>query len=371
MNSNHLPPSLDSWTVFFLLAAGQGIVFAIALFLKDEKNKTANRLLGCFTLAFALSLVDYVGYWTRYNSYFPLVRGFYEYMVFLFGPLFWLYFKAVFNKIARWDYLHLFAPLLFAVLKLAGWQNWFVSPTQFMEFQAILMVVHISIYGLMAKGSFRQENKSQAVNTYQKKWFATLLTLYGGFILGWVVYFLMVNTIWFSLLLDYSIALAMTVFIYTTAFLGYKRPEIFQGASYSSILMSEKYANSTLTATAAESLMKKIEMAMLESKPFLDASLRLTNFSSDIGASPHHVSQAINMKAGKSFPDYVNQFRLQYAKELLARSNGHEMMVTEAMYAAGFNNKTSFNRLFKEDTGMTPSAYKASMKKEQPNVLVN
>ncbi|MBK8563585.1 MAG: AraC family transcriptional regulator [Saprospiraceae bacterium] len=368
MNSNALPPSLDTWTIFFLFAAAQGLFFAIALFWHQTENKTANRLLGCFTLAFAFSLVDYVGFWTRYNTYFPSIRGFYEYLVFLFGPLLWLYFKAVFGQIKRQDWYHISAPLFFLMLKIASWQTWFPSQNLFLTFQAILMISHISIYGWLSLRYLQMQTNARNISDAQRKWYWMLLSLYGGFLLGWVVYFLLVNTPLFSLLLDYTIALAMTIFIYTAAFLGYKRPEIFQGMAFPAIFQSEKYVNSTLTPAAAESLMRKIEKAMNESKPYLDSSLRLSNFSSQVTASPHHVSQAINMKAGKSFPDYVNCFRFEHAKALLTQSNGHEAMVTEAMYAAGFNNKTSFNRIFKEQTGMTPTEYKASLKKEPAKI---
>ncbi len=362
MNTNTLPPSLDTWTIFFLFAAGQGILFAIALFMRHEENKTANRLLGCFTLAFALSLVDYVGFWTRYNTYYPWASGFYEYLVFLFGPLLWLYFKAVFGQLHRKNWFHLLAPFAFYLLKVADWQTWFPTSNAFLTTQATLMILHLSIYSMLSARFLRRQEKEEGINAMQKRWYKLLMALYGGFILGWVVYFLLVNTPLFSLLLDYSIALAMTVFIYTTSFLGYKRPEIFQGIAYPKIFQPDKYLSSTLTATAVESLMRKIETVMEESKPYLDSSLRLSVLASQLEASPHHVSQVINMKTGKSFPDYINAFRFEHAKSLLSKTNGHEVKVTEAMYAAGFNNKTSFNRIFKEQTGHTPTEYKAMLK---------
>ncbi len=55
-----------------------------------------------------------------------------------------------------------------------------------------------------------------------------------------------------------------------------------------------------------------------------------------------------------TFTDYLNQFRINKAKQLLLTDH----TVTEACYASGFENLSYFNKSFKRWTGENPSAFK-------------
>ena len=57
-----------------------------------------------------------------------------------------------------------------------------------------------------------------------------------------------------------------------------------------------------------------------------------------------------------SFSDYVTRIRLEHACALLKNS---ERSIIEISYESGFNNVTYFNRVFKSEFGITPTAYKA------------
>ena len=55
------------------------------------------------------------------------------------------------------------------------------------------------------------------------------------------------------------------------------------------------------------------------------------------------------------FRTYINQLRLSEAKKLLEHT---DLKINEIMCASGFNNQSSFNRIFTEETGMTPRDYR-------------
>jgi len=60
-------------------------------------------------------------------------------------------------------------------------------------------------------------------------------------------------------------------------------------------------------------------------------------------------------KAAKvTYTDFVNQYRVTYAKKLLLQQRN----VTEACYHSGFENLSYFNRAFKKIAGESPSIYK-------------
>lgn len=364
MNDNNIPPpSLDTWTSFFLLAAGQGIFLACVLFFHKKGNRRANALLGAFVLFFALSLVDYVGFWTRYNMYFPKLRAFYEYLIFFFGPLIFLYFKSVYGKnFSRFDWLHFTGPLGFLLLRRLKWWEWLPTERPFLDGQAIIFISHLLCYGIaswlflskIAKPSVI-ENSGQATH---RGWHFTLLALYFGFILGWIVYFLLTRTPYFTLFHDYSISLAMTIFIYAVGYLGFRQPEIFSGKTWPQVFQPQKYQSSSLTPSAAKSLLEKLTAHMETEKPYLDNDLRITHLSEILDVSIHHLSQVINENLGKSFPEFVNEYRVEAARKMLANPAFSDQFVIDIAYASGFNNKTSFNKAFKQQTGLSPTQFR-------------
>lgn len=73
------------------------------------------------------------------------------------------------------------------------------------------------------------------------------------------------------------------------------------------------------------------------------------------GFSVYHFSRIFKEATGKSFLEYINEFRIKQSEKYLSSANA---TVAEAAYAAGFNSIATFNRLFKEIKGCTPSEYK-------------
>lgn len=55
-----------------------------------------------------------------------------------------------------------------------------------------------------------------------------------------------------------------------------------------------------------------------------------------------------------TYTDFVNQYRITYAKKLLLQDRN----VTEACYESGFENLSYFNRAFKKISGVSPSVFK-------------
>lgn len=88
--------------------------------------------------------------------------------------------------------------------------------------------------------------------------------------------------------------------------------------------------------------------------------LTLNQLSDLSGMSPRDISRAINLVAGISFNDYINQHRIEQIKQaLLAEGNTKASInLTELAFAAGFSSKATFNQSFKKATGMTPSEFR-------------
>jgi len=73
-----------------------------------------------------------------------------------------------------------------------------------------------------------------------------------------------------------------------------------------------------------------------------------------LGVSANYVSQTLNQTMQTSFFEYVNNARVEAAKEKLLNNDG---TVLEIAMAVGFNARSSFYKAFKASTGMTPGEY--------------
>jgi AraC-like DNA-binding protein len=70
----------------------------------------------------------------------------------------------------------------------------------------------------------------------------------------------------------------------------------------------------------------------------------------------------INLCFHQNFSDFVNLLRIEEAKSLLVRDGGKKNIL-DILLEAGFNSKSSFNTIFKEKTGMSPSQYRRSLQR--------
>jgi AraC-like DNA-binding protein len=97
---------------------------------------------------------------------------------------------------------------------------------------------------------------------------------------------------------------------------------------------------------------------MLNDKPYLDPDLSLDQLATQLQIKPRVLSQIINETLKKNFFDFVNYYRIEEAKHIFDHPEDPKITVLEVLYQVGFNSKSSFNTIFKKETGLTPSAYR-------------
>jgi len=84
--------------------------------------------------------------------------------------------------------------------------------------------------------------------------------------------------------------------------------------------------------------------------------LTLDDVASFSGFSRFYISRSFKKQTGYSFKDYLCQKRLQVAMDLLIRSN---KPMREVVVESGFRSVATFNRVFREKKGCTPTQYRA------------
>lgn len=90
---------------------------------------------------------------------------------------------------------------------------------------------------------------------------------------------------------------------------------------------------------------------------YQNPDLTLAELARHLGLTPNAASALVNAGLGVSFTDWVNGYRLAEVERRLLTADVQRFTVLALAFDAGFNSKTTFNRVFKEKTGLTPSAY--------------
>lgn len=124
-----------------------------------------------------------------------------------------------------------------------------------------------------------------------------------------------------------------------------------------------KYAKSGLDAAHMQDYMQRLSTIMVDERHFLEPNLTLPRLADTVGCSVNHLSQVINSGFGMSFFDYINQYRVAHAKELLTASGGQNGAVLNIAFSVGFNSNSAFYAAFKKHVGQTPAQYRSSQAK--------
>ena len=112
--------------------------------------------------------------------------------------------------------------------------------------------------------------------------------------------------------------------------------------------------------SANDELLNRIRQLMEQQQLYLNSDLKLEDVASALGLNRSYVSDCINSHTGDSFSQFVNGYRIEYAKSMLR--NQPDTKVTSLYLSAGFSSEQSFYRNFKSFTGMTPKEWIASQK---------
>jgi AraC-like DNA-binding protein len=89
---------------------------------------------------------------------------------------------------------------------------------------------------------------------------------------------------------------------------------------------------------------------------FRDPELSLDGLARRLGTNTSYLSRAFNEGLGLGFADVIGGLRVDWLQQRLAAGATEDLL--ELALQAGFASKTSFNRVFKARTGMTPSAWR-------------
>jgi len=144
-------------------------------------------------------------------------------------------------------------------------------------------------------------------------------------------------------------------------FVALNNPEFFRGVNSELKPIKEVVSEEKSTPKFSEEKNKEIEALkdfMVKNEPYLDSSLTIQNLAEQVNMPVKDLSTLINLYMDKHFFDFVNEYRIEKAIQILKDPSQKQLTVLEILYQVGFNSKSSFNTSFKKYTGKTPTDFR-------------
>ncbi len=367
-------------TVFVIL------LFASFLLTVQTKSKLANRLFASLLLLSAFDLSSFFS-----ENYFDTNLSFEVFRMtasLLIMPVFFLYVKAVCYSDFRLkqEDLALIIPFVFANLILIPrfyFANEIESTYVFEHFRQMSEIQFfyvlselqyffyiILIFRILKKYKETYSENYTNSNNSSYKWLFQMTVL-----------FLMAHTfVFFKSLIRYTdynallnssnviigiIALIISCWFVLKAL---NNPDLFKGVDSNMLLVNDMLNKKVVLVdtilpenpkpTEIISQIEQVRKHVSENEPYLDPTLTIQELSKQVNIPVRDLSILINHHMDKHFFDFINEYRIEKAKEILKDDSKSKVTILEILYEVGFNSKSSFNTAFKKHTNQTPTAFR-------------
>ncbi len=353
--------------------------FFAGLLISTKKPATvANRLMAAWLSLICIELIS-----ALINITVLEVYSFY-FIGFTYGPLLYLYVKFMTDQDRKFNWLALahFIPFLvfFAVsvifrsVPLMKDLRTFFAPDRFISLRIVYgtcFFLSVTVYSVLAFIDIgkHQDNLKNLISytsgVVTLNWLKVVsISFYIAFLLLFILGGL--NMIGNFIPFDpyFVIFGFITLFSFVYSFYGIKQPVIFgevvkEKAGRKNV--TEKYLRSGLKDNQAEKYLNKLISFMETSKPFLDRDLTIHDLSAMTGILRHHITQVLNEKYKRNFFTFINEYRVKEVIERFSNPKFNHYTILAIALDAGFNSKTTFNSIFKSQTGQTPSKYREKL----------
>ncbi len=125
---------------------------------------------------------------------------------------------------------------------------------------------------------------------------------------------------------------------------------------------SQEFKKNILKVLELENFDQTLTALMDKEKPYLKSRLTVDDLALSLNIPSHHLSMFLNDSLKKNFFDFINRYRIKELKEKLKDPRYKNITILGIALECGFNSKASMNRIFKNQTGQTPSKYLQSIK---------
>jgi len=366
------------------IAVFVSLLLALFLLTVKTENKLANRLFAWFII---FSAIDFTGLFTysfpqKYAD-LELIRST---ICLLEMPLIYLYVLAVCYNDFRLKWKHLVYTLPFVVMNLVLVPRFYsqsgITKEQFIAhfnqmpevyfFQILIEIQYwfyiISIFFVLKKYRkiYLENYTNPGYSTY--KWLFQMNCVFAVMHSITASKNLLRYTasrdvfLWGNVLMVCAALVVICWFVMKAL----NHPELFRGINSNIALTKDLLPKESVVAPekvndqdeVTSSKILALKNYMTEKESYLDPSLTIQELSNQINIPVRDLSVLINHHMDQHFFDFVNEYRIQKAMNILKDQYKSQLTVLEILYEVGFNSKSSFNTSFKKYTNLTPTAYR-------------
>ena len=109
--------------------------------------------------------------------------------------------------------------------------------------------------------------------------------------------------------------------------------------------------------SSSSELVQRLKRLIEDDRVFTDCEVTLDSLAERMDMAPFEMTRLLHREMHTSFYALVNRYRVEEVKKKLSAPDTRHYTLLAIAYECGFNSKSTFNRVFKEHTGVTPSAY--------------
>jgi len=344
-----------------LLGFIQGTIGVVLLW-RSSKRYAPNRILAAILALISLACLNsyfFHAAWFRRNNFLEALHAIIPLVIIMpVGPLLFFYVRGI--SISKKDRRHFlpvfidFVPYLTALIYITGhflkvFRNGSSAWVDFIDgynaFADVPRWLSISVYLFAA---WRIRSKAP-------RWLSELLAGFAAFQVIFLLY-----------LVPYLLPGTNIRFLQTVGWYPVMVPlvALVYWMTFKAWLFAQQYKLPGRTVTSElQAVMASLNEMMAREKLYLDPQLQIAQVAEKTGLPTRIISTAINTCLGQNFNYWVSSYRVEAFKQRILQAE-HSLTLAGIARECGFSSDTTFQRTFKQFTGMVPTAYKAHIKSQ-------
>ena len=126
-----------------------------------------------------------------------------------------------------------------------------------------------------------------------------------------------------------------------------------------------KYEGYQLDDEIAAAYAKEARDLMEKEKLYRNPYLTLPELAKKLKLSANTLSQVLNGYCGQTFYNFVNTYRVEEVISMMRDPKNDGKSILKLSIEAGFNTKSTFNNIFKKQTGLTPVEFRKNISNQE------
>ena len=371
-----------------LLGTMQGFIVSTLLF-SSKKSVYSNRILS--KLIFLMALASFKLYaslqgWFDYSGWTRVLEAIVPMVIVMpMGPLIFFYIRSFVDpqfRISGKERVHFYpiiidlVPQIMALIYIVALISGAIKPNSlvfgfnlgtliddynvYADIPRWISITAYLIFSIRFLNDLKRKNDPAiAGQTLNVRWLRQFVRLFLVFQAIWFIYlvpyvipkytdFMLSKFDW------YPVYIPLAILIYWLGIKGYTA-----GNNY--VFIPAKKSNGATTNLPIQSIEETVlalTHAMEKDKLYLDPSLNLQVLSKHIVIPSKTISAVLNQHVHKSFNEFVNEYRINDFKGKLQDESNEHLTIAGIAFECGFNSLATFQRAFKQATGVSPSEFR-------------